>query len=155
MNSWFSVFLKIKPAAYIRFPFSIFSQLVRCLMTFYRLTTLDDRTWDENYVRKTSDPLLILDRVIKNLEQVAILAGLDNSNSPEGDIFSQLAQTFRSLRPGWEARLRQDDLVLSTIHTPQNVNEVSLPDSLGVEIFDNDWLVDLLPWEFGFRGDLE
>ncbi|MCJ1386882.1 hypothetical protein MMC17_010010 [Xylographa soralifera] len=150
IRSWFSVFLTIAPAAYVGFPFSIFSQLVRCLMMLYRLITLDDRTWDENVIWKTADTLLILDCVINNMDQVAILGGLDKSDSPEGHICSQLAQWFRSLRPGWEARLRSDDLVLSTSPTLQDFNEISLPESLGVEGFDNDWLMDLLPWEFGF-----
>jgi hypothetical protein len=118
-------------------------------MTLFRFITLDDPTWDENGIWKTVDPFLILDRIINNMEQVAILAGLDTSDSPEGDIFSRLAQMFRSLRPGWEAKLRPDDLVLSTIPTPQNVNEISLLDSLGVDFFDNDWLMDFhLPPNF-------
>ncbi|MCJ1399412.1 hypothetical protein MMC11_002614 [Xylographa trunciseda] len=147
IKSWFSVFLTITPAAYIGFPFSIFSQLIRCLMTLYRLTTLDDQNRDESGIWKAAHPLQILNGVINNMEQVAILAGLDNRDSSEGDIFSQLAQMFRSLRPGWEARLRPDDLVLSNSPTSQNVNEISLPDSLGAEFFDNDWLMYPLPWE--------
>jgi hypothetical protein len=89
-----------------------------------------------------ADPLLILDRVINNLEQVAILAGLDNSDSPKRDVFSRAAQMFGSLRPGWDAKLDPDDL--STIPIPQNVNEIFPPDALAVELFDNDRLMDLL-----------
>lgn len=142
IKSWFDVFFTITPAAYIGFSFSICSQLIRCLSTLYRLTTLYDSSWDENGVWKTADLLRILDRVINNLEQVAILAALDNSDSPERDAFSRSAQMFRSLRPGWEANLGPDDL--STIPTPQNVNGTFPPDALAVEFFDNDWLMDLL-----------
>ncbi|KAI9740059.1 MAG: hypothetical protein M1818_004810 [Claussenomyces sp. TS43310] len=144
IKSWFDVFFTIPPAAYIGFPFSIFSQLLRCMMTLYRLMTLDGPTCDDEGVWKTVDPLLVLGRVINNMEQVAILAGLDKSESPGGDVFSRGAQMFRSLRPGWEAKLGRDDLVLSTILPLQDVNETFLPDALGVELFDNDWLTDLL-----------
>ena len=143
IKSWFDVFFTITPAAYIGFPFSILSQLLRCSMTLYRLTTLVDPSWDENGVWKTADPLLILDRVINNLEQATILAGLDNSGSLEKDVFSRAAQMFRSLRPGWEAKMGPDDL--STITIPQNCNDTFPPDALEVDFLDNDWLMDLLP----------
>ena len=125
----------------------MFSQLVRCINKLYRLKILDDQAWDETGL--PVDSLLILDRVINNMDQVAILAGLDNTDSPEGDIFLHLAQMLRSLRPGWDSRLRLDNLVLLTSPTQQKIDKISLPDSLGVENLDNDWLMDLFPWEIG------
>jgi hypothetical protein len=144
IKSWFEVFFTIPPTAYISFPFSIFSQLVRCLVTLYRLSTLDDPTWDKNGVWKTANLLLILDHVIDNMEQVKTLAGLDNNDSPEGDIFSRTAKLFRSIRPEWEAKLGADDLMVSTIPTPQNANETPLLEALPVDFSDNEWLMDLL-----------
>jgi hypothetical protein len=145
IKSWLDVFFTVPPAAYIGFTFSIFSQLFRCVTTLYRLTTLDDLTWDENGVRNTTDPHHIVDCLIRNLEQVAIHAGLDNSDTPiGGDIFSRGAQIFRSLRSGWEAKLGPPDPVLSALPVQQNASEVSLPDDFAVEFFDNDWLMDLL-----------
>lgn len=142
LKSWFEVFFKITPAAYIGFPFSIYTQLVRALNTLYRLTTLSDPSWNENGVWKTSDPLLILDRVINNMEQVEEFAGLDNSDSPEKGAFSQTAEIFRSLRPAWEAKLKPKDL--SNISIPPSIDETSPPDPLAIEFFDSDWLMDLL-----------
>jgi hypothetical protein len=141
IKSWFDIFLAISPAAYIGFPFSIFSQLVRCITTLCRLTTLDDPSWDQNGVCKTADPFLTLERVINNLDQGAIIAGLGNSESIEKDIFSRAAQMFRSLRPGWEAKRDLGDP--STIPIQQNANDAFAPDALASEFFD-DWLTDLL-----------
>jgi len=141
IKSWFDIFLAKSPAAYTGFPFSIVSQLVRCITTLCRLTTLDDRCWDQNGVCKTADPFLTLERVINNLEQAAIIAGLDNSDSLEKDVFSRAAQMFRSLRPGWEAKRDLDGL--STIPIQQNANDAFAPDALAVEFFD-DWMTDLL-----------
>ena len=59
-------------------------------MTLFRLTALDDRTWDKSGIWKTADALQILNSVIRNMEQVAILAELDTSDGLEGDIFSQI-----------------------------------------------------------------
>lgn len=141
IQSWFNVFFTIPPAAYVGFTFSICSQLVRCLSTLFQLKALDGSVRDENSIWDTVDPLFILNRVITNLEQVAILAGLDNTDSPEGDIFSRVAQLFRSLRPVWEAQLQPDDLPLSTAPATQNIDEFALSGSLGVDSFD-DWLAD-------------
>ncbi|KAL9107001.1 MAG: hypothetical protein Q9227_008037 [Pyrenula ochraceoflavens] len=143
IRSWFNVFFTITPAAYVGFPFSIFSQLAGCLMTLYRLSTLDDPTWDENGVLKSESPLRILDRVVNNMEQVATFVGLDNSDSPDGDIFSRVAQMFRSVRPSWESNLRRDDVVRSNVDTPPSLDEPVFSDTLGLDVFDPNWLMDL------------
>lgn len=143
IKSWFEVFFTIRPADYIGFPFSIFTQLVRCLTTLYLLKSLDVLEWDEDDSWKPTDPLLILTRVINNMDQVATVTGLDASGSPEGDVFSRAAQLFRSLQPGWEAKLRTNGLALSTLPTQQSIEETSLPDSLGLDFLDNDWLAEL------------
>jgi hypothetical protein len=141
INSWFEVFFTIPPAAYIGFPFSIFSQLLRCVVSLYRLTTLEDLSGNEKSNCKAMDPLLVLDRVINNLEQVHILAGLENSDSSELDEFSRSAQMLRSIRSGWEAKLGSSEP--STLLPPQNFNDSFPADALGVEVFDSDWFMDL------------
>ncbi len=144
VKSWFEVFFTIPPNAYIGFPFSIFSQLVRCLVTLYRLSTLDDPAWNKNGVQKTADLLLILDQVIRNMEQVSVLAGLDNSDSVERDFFSRTAKMFRSIRPGWEAILVGPDTpAVSTSPNLPNANDHPLPEDFPLDHYDADWLTDL------------
>jgi hypothetical protein len=142
IKCWFDVFFNITPAAYIGFPFSIFSQLFRCLLALYRLTTVDDVSWDVEGVLTAADALLILDHVINNMEQVATVAGLDQNEKPGEDVFHRGVQMFRSLRAGWEAKL--DPAQVSTFPTPQDANENFPLDSFAVEFFDNEWLMDLL-----------
>ena len=144
ISSGSEVFFTVPPIAYIGIPFSIFSQLVRCLVTLCRLSTLNDPAWAKNGVQKTADLLLILDHVIDSMEQVATLAGLDNNDRTEGDIFSRTARLFRSIRLGWEAKLGSDDLMVSTTPTPQNANETPLPEAFPVDFSDKDWLLDFL-----------
>lgn len=101
IKSWFEMFLAIPPADYIGFPFSISSQLVHCLTTLYRLSTLNDSNWDKGSVRETTDLLPILDQVINNMEQVAAVAGLDDSDIAEGYEFFRTARKFRPIRLEW------------------------------------------------------
>ena len=144
IKSWFEVFFTIPTTAYIGFPFSIFSQLVRCLVTLWRLSTLNDPAWDKNGVQKAVDLLLTMDHVINNMEQATTLAGLDNSNIAEGDVFSRTAKLFRSIRHGWEAKLGPEEPIVSTIPTPPTANETSLPEPFPVDFADSDWVMDFL-----------
>ena len=141
IKSWFEVFFTIPPIAYIGFPFSMISQLVRCLITLYRLSTLDDPAWDKRSVRKTANLLVIFDQVISNMEQVASLTGQDNNNSVGEDVFSLTAKMFRSIRPGWEATL--EDATISTLPTPPNGNDTLLPEGFQMDQTDNDWLMEM------------
>ncbi len=144
IKSWFDIFFAIPPSEYIWFPFSIFSQFVHCLFTLYRLSTLDDPAWDRDGVGETANLLLILDRLINNLEQAANMAGLDNHDSTEGDVLSRTAKKFRSIRSEWEAKLGSDNLMVPTLPTPQSASETLLPEEFPVDFADNDWMMDFL-----------
>jgi len=142
IKSWFEVFFTIAPSAYVGFSFPIISQLVRCMFTISRLTTLETLSWDENCVWKKSDAFSVLDRVVNNLEQVQAVAQLENTEFPGGDVFSSTARMFRSLRSGWEASWGTD--AMSTVPFGQNVEDAFPTDGMPGEGFDNDWLMDLL-----------
>jgi hypothetical protein len=120
---------------------------MRCLITLYRLTALDDPTWKQNDLWKTADPLGVLDRVIHNSEQVAILAGLDDNVIPRIDVFSRAAQMLRGLRPEWEAKLGAGRLATVPAE-PENIDETYPLDDISLNFLDNDWLMDL----FDFPG---
>ena len=143
VKSWFKTFFTIPPGAYIGFPFSIFSQLVRCLVTLYKLSTLDDPAWDKNGVRKTANLLLILDQVVENMEQVSVLAGLDNNDGQERDVYFRTANMLRSIRPGWEAVLVGSDASeVSALPNVPNADDPSLSEAFPLGHYDNDWLTD-------------
>ncbi|KAK0634547.1 hypothetical protein B0T17DRAFT_513611 [Bombardia bombarda] len=182
IKAWFDIFFAMSPAAYADVSLSICAQLVCCLTTLFRIKTLtvDYSTWGEGKSaiwETVDDPIVVLDRVISNTEQVATLAGLDNSRhisasyngdeyggggGVEEDIFSKVAQMLRSLRGGWEARLRPPQpqpqsqgggmgpvgglaaaVGVGDDAPPQSNNmddiDMSLFDSFGMELFDNDW----------------
>ncbi|RDW65074.1 hypothetical protein BP6252_10725 [Coleophoma cylindrospora] len=142
IRSWFEVFFSIAPAAYGGLPFSILSQLYRCITVLHRLTTLDNPSWDRKDIWNEVDPLLILERAASNVEQAAHFAGLENNDNPKRDAFSQSAQMFRSLRPVWEAKLREGSL--SSVSVAPNLNDSFAPDDFAFEFLDNDLLMELL-----------
>lgn len=140
IKSWFDIFFSIPPVAYAEFPFSVFLQLAHCLSMLYRLTTLKDSIWSEYGSFKTADTIIISNRVINNLQQVAILNGLDNSESPDGDVFSRAAHVFQSFRAEWEAKLSAE---MPLTPPTQNINENAFPDVLTTG-FTDDWFMDLV-----------
>ncbi|KAG0650461.1 hypothetical protein D0Z07_2967 [Hyphodiscus hymeniophilus] len=139
IKSWFDIFFTIPPAAYTEFSFSMITYLFRCVITLYRLTATGDSIQDERSVLKTADSLLILDRVIRNLEEVSMPAGLESTDNPQRNALLRSVHIFRSFRPVWEAKLGAE-VILNT----QTLNETFPLDDLGVEFLDNDWLMDLL-----------
>ena len=78
------------------------------------------------------------------MEQVATLAGLDNTDSNDGDVFFRTAKRFESMRLQWEAKLRPEELLVSTTSNPPSVNEMSLSEALALNLYDNDWIMNYL-----------
>ncbi|KAB8261634.1 hypothetical protein BDV32DRAFT_148280 [Aspergillus pseudonomiae] len=145
INSWFNILLMIPPAGYVSFSFAIFSQVSRCLLALYRLATLDAPNWDKNLVQQTANPLSILNRLVNALEQVPAVVGIDNSNYPNGDLFSRSAQILRSLRPEWESKLGSDDMVPVEPST-HDLNGIQMPDAsfFGDDSLYDSWFMELM-----------
>lgn len=143
VKAWFDVFFTMAPNDYVGFPFSIISQLVRCLSILHQLSTLDDPAWNRHDVMAMADVLAILDRVAGNMEQVPFLAEIDNTESPDGDVFTQTAKLFRSLASKWSSELNTDDRTTSVLQPqPASSGEMLLPDSLDFDWFGDGWLLD-------------
>ncbi|GAB1210516.1 hypothetical protein APSETT445_009310 [Aspergillus pseudonomiae] len=130
---------------YVSFSFAIFSQVSRCLLALYRLATLDAPNWDKNLVQQTANPLSILNRLVNALEQVPAVVGIDNSNYPNGDLFSRSAQILRSLRPEWESKLGSDDMVPVEPST-HDLNGIQMPDAsfFGDDSLYDSWFMELM-----------
>ncbi|KAE8420988.1 hypothetical protein BDV36DRAFT_292664 [Aspergillus pseudocaelatus] len=149
ISSWFNIFLMIPPAEYVSFTFAILSQISRCLVTLYRLATLDAPNWDKHRAQQTANPLSILDRLVNVLEQVPVVVGIDNSSYPNGDLFSRSAEILRSVRPGWEAKLGSDNMV-SVEPSPHDINGIHMPDSsfFGDDSLFDSWFMELMSSTF-------
>ncbi|KAJ5591583.1 uncharacterized protein N7459_001952 [Penicillium hispanicum] len=148
ITAWSDVVFAVPLADYVGFPFSILSQSVRCLTTLYRLATLDSPGWDKQHVQDTAHPIMVINRLIHNLEQASLVAGLDNQGAPEGDVFTRSANAFRSLRVEWEGKLGVAPSTSSIMSPSYDVGEIGLPDPLADDFLDNDWFMDLLTSTF-------
>lgn len=97
IKSWFDVFFTIPTAEYVSLTFAIMSQLVRCLMVLYKLSTLSDPAWDRDLACQTADLPNILQMVVSNLQAVDGSAGIQD-DSPEGTVFIRTANKFELMR---------------------------------------------------------
>lgn len=104
--------------------------------------TPKDPIWVEDGVFTMTNPLLILNRVIDQFEQAAVLNGVESQSNPEGNIFFRFAQLVRSFRADYEAKLGPDDSAHPTLENTNNFT--CFPDSFGGESFDEDWLMDFV-----------
>ena len=147
LKSWFENFFTFTPTLYFGFPFTIFSQLVRFLGTVYQLLDITSSNFPRELIFETLDPLNILDQLTNNLEQVAMLVRLENPSlrgrDREENKFAKLAHNMRALKSTWEAKMRGDERVETSLPTPPDGNEVLLGD-VTMEGLDNDWLTDFL-----------
>lgn len=144
IRSWFDIFFTIPPADYVNFTFSVFSQLFRCLMALYKLSTIDNPTWDTNLVRKTADLLPILDQLVLNLRRVDRDAGLDE-DSAEGSAFCRTADKYDSMR----AKCKERFAVIQTgvgvdmgVDPMGRINDEAMP-GMTLDLSGMSWLSDI------------
>jgi hypothetical protein len=139
-KSWVDIFLGILPAQYVGFSALIYSNMVRCFISIYRLSTFEHPEWDRGLVRENLDVSLFLDKAEKNFTQVKEAAGLDLCGSEDIDSFNIMASKIRVIKMLWDA---------TTVSTMAS-NGVAPSDEMGdfpMEFLEDDWLRDLLgPW---------
>ncbi|KIW11142.1 hypothetical protein PV08_10442 [Exophiala spinifera] len=77
----FDQFFQIPISEYFAVSFPIFTQFTRSIAVLYKLTILDHPSWDIALVRSTVDLILVLDRLLNNLEQARHVCfdGTDNN----------------------------------------------------------------------------
>lgn len=143
IRAWFDIFFTIPPSEYIGFSFATASQLARCLGLLQSISALDDPGWSKEEVRATVDVLEILERVASNMEQVHMLAGIDNTGCPDGDIFQQTGRRFRTHLSAWAAKLGRAGGIGEASGQPAAEGEDIRPlETLDLDWLDNDWLMD-------------
>jgi hypothetical protein len=139
-KSGVDIFLSILPAQYVGFSASIYSNLARCFIGIYRLSTFEHPEWDQGLVRENLDVSLFLEEAEKNFTQVKEAAGLDLGGSEDIDVFNIMASKFRTVKMFWDA---------TTVSTMAPLS-IAPSDGMGdfpMEFLDDDWLRDLLgPW---------
>ncbi|KAJ5722958.1 hypothetical protein N7488_000993 [Penicillium malachiteum] len=78
--------------------------LSHCLVTLFRLSTLDYSGWDKSAVKGTVGILVIAEQIATRMGQVADAVGM-RSEGTSGDPFGKLGMMIQKLRSEWAARL--------------------------------------------------
>ncbi|PWY79250.1 hypothetical protein BO70DRAFT_353574 [Aspergillus heteromorphus CBS 117.55] len=104
VKRFFDLFFTISPAEYTSLALPYITQLSHCLVTLFRLSTLDYPGWDKAAVKDTADILAIAEQIATRMGQVADAVGM-HRDGPYGDPFSKLGMMIQKLRSEWAVRL--------------------------------------------------
>jgi len=63
------------------------------------------------------------------------VAGIDNTESPDGDVFLRTAKRFRAMSSKWSEKL-------CSIENADQNEALIVPDSLDFDWSDNSWMMD-------------
>ncbi|RAL02599.1 transcription factor domain-containing protein [Aspergillus ibericus CBS 121593] len=104
VKQFFDLFFTICPAEYTSLALPNLTQLSHCLVTLFRLSTLDYPGWDKAAVKDTVDILAVAEEIATRMGQVADAVGI---RSERGciDPYSKLGMMMQKLRSEWEVRL--------------------------------------------------
>ncbi|KAJ5713761.1 uncharacterized protein N7483_010942 [Penicillium malachiteum] len=102
---WLDIWLSIPPELYYGLPFTMFFQFSRALMSLFKLSTLEDPSWDRNVVRNTANVLEILDQIHFNMNKTAEMVVA--ANDQDLSIFEKGVKMITSIKQGWEPKLME------------------------------------------------
>lgn len=97
-------FFKIPLAEYSGMSFPFFIQLARYIVVLYKLSTLNDPTWDTGLVRSTVDVLQVMDQLISNVQHAKATIGEKSADGP----LDRSSRIFMSFRSYCAAKLAED-----------------------------------------------
>ena len=100
IRDWFDGTAAISTIIYSGRSFPFLTNDMRCLSELLHLAEADEPGWDKNAVMGDMDPLIVMDRVIRCVEQVI-------GSVEESFIFERHKQVFGSVRNMYEAKLRK------------------------------------------------
>lgn len=103
-KSWFDIFTNLGPDGYIGLSISTFTQLAHCIITLYRLSTVDDPAWNLILVREIADFSLILDQVINSMTGLKWVASPEFGESSQDDIITSTSQRLQRIKMWWDKK---------------------------------------------------
>ncbi|KAK9310998.1 Zn(II)2Cys6 transcription factor [Lipomyces starkeyi] len=144
IRSWFDTLFKLSLSEYFAFSFLTFSQLFHTTILLFRISTLDDPSWDKAAARKVIDPLFVIDQVADSMAKVAETLGLEN-DLVERNMFTIYSEVMRSMKKGWEGKLAESSKPEGS-SKQQRTSEI--PETLPIDFSDDLWFRDILnSWE--------
>ncbi|KAJ5477405.1 hypothetical protein N7539_007549 [Penicillium diatomitis] len=144
-KTWLDLWLSQRPTEYMAFPYTIFGQLSRALVSLYRLSVLDDPAWDRNFVRTTANLLEYLNRMTYGMKMSTTHLAVPHQS--EWNVFEKASTMFQCIREGWEPKL-----IEAWFPSPQSrgfddtlnaSNPPMLDETLPMNGLDDLWMMDV------------
>lgn len=109
-KDWFDVFFSIPASDYPAIGFTFWCQLMHCVISLYKLTTLDEPAWDHGSVRDTIDLIGVCDKIGAQFETVATNRRIASGMQPgqdhgDEDMFFKSTRMISTMKARWEAEL--------------------------------------------------
>lgn len=146
IKGWIDTFFTLPNLSYMDVTFFMFGQFTHCLVSLYRLSILDDPSWDREFVKQTIDVIQVVERFATNIEGVRdtrpLIMDID-----EEDLFTKSAAMMRKLGEAWAgdiaaigAKSKQKETPIGDIVVP--------PELMDLDLFDSEWMTDMfLAWD--------
>ena len=120
--------------------FPVFAQFARSIALLYKLSVLDDPSWDIGLVRSTVDILQILNRLLSNLE----LANQMCFDGAEDSVAARTIKVFAAVRAWCSAKLGSSGNEANDTNLPLTSEAGMFQDPFNLESLDDAWLGDIL-----------
>jgi hypothetical protein len=150
IKAWFDIFFQSVTDFYLGLSFAHWCQLAQCLMALYKLSSLNEPSWDRTILRRDIDLFDVCDRILAATDEVGIRRqAADNQANVqrsrfEEDMFITITRMLTNVRNTWAQELNGGQ--------PSETEAARLPDenNLASQQF-NDRLP--MPASFNFLDD--
>ncbi|KAH6842671.1 hypothetical protein B0I37DRAFT_314639 [Chaetomium sp. MPI-CAGE-AT-0009] len=105
VRGWLDRHFSIPSYVYIGMTFSYWWNLAHCLLVLYKLSILDEPTWNRRAVRDRIDLLTALDQLGAGFDEIAARRQFDTGPTVDDDPFSRFAKMVRSMKTNWAPEL--------------------------------------------------
>ncbi|KAL4901454.1 hypothetical protein BDW74DRAFT_181742 [Aspergillus multicolor] len=119
-KSWVETFLTLPPIEYVGFCSLMYANMIRCLITLYRLSTCDYPEWDPALLHETVNTSWVLEETSRRFAQVMTDVSLDPGSAEDQDSFSMMAAKLQSIKVSWDARTSS----MPSVFTPASLNAI-------------------------------
>ena len=166
VQSWYDVFFDVPLEELMGMPLVLFIQLSQTHVALYKLTTVEEPSWDKEMLRNSANLLTLLDQTVDRFLQAG-QAYKFRADAEQETLFSKGVKMIRGVKSNWEPVLTQhlngiptpnshfmatnidSTHALMSGHQSNNISPALMPDPTSTDFNDLAWMFDIFgPWEF-------
>ncbi|KAI8630201.1 hypothetical protein F5Y19DRAFT_484081 [Xylariaceae sp. FL1651] len=151
IESWLAVFFEVPLFFWIGISVDVFAQFTHRLVVLFKLTTLEEPSWDLEEVRRRAGVFEVLDRAAEAVDRVPVTLGIVDAEGPRRGLLFKTSYLFRAIKALFLANMtpqqqRKQHQSLPVAH--DSVVELggdgSLWDELMESLWDEPWFSDIM-----------